>query len=150
MLDSGDYADFYQVRVKAGTPFVVETYTGGTFDPYLSLYTTDSFGVMSNDDGGTGLEARLDIANPTTDQLYYIAIHRFSGNQIRDCEGNSLTFSVPDGGDKQICSLQVNNSPGVPPSLLLTPPPPPCRMMQPAEWLTSFELPLAMSRARTV
>jgi hypothetical protein len=71
-LEASDCADFYRIRVCVDTPFLADTVVSG--DP-MSLST--SLGVMIKDDGGSGFQARLTIANPTVDMLYYVAIHRY-------------------------------------------------------------------------
>jgi hypothetical protein len=119
-LRADEFADVFQIRVKTGTPFQADTIVSG--DPMLSIYSTDSLGVMINDDGGDGVQARLLTTGEAGTSLYYIAIHRYSGAKIVDCQGVNIFTSGLSGtpGTNPVCALTSNAGGAMPYRILFT------------------------------
>lgn len=72
---AGDH-DYYQLTLTAGTAYVFDlegapTGAGTLADPILRLYDADGDLLDSDDDGGTGVNARLNF-NPVESGTYYL------------------------------------------------------------------------------
>ncbi|MGH6951567.1 MAG: PPC domain-containing protein [Vitreimonas sp.] len=103
-------ADWFAVEVIEGRPyrFVVQSADAdGLADPYLTLYDSQGAEVAANDDGGAGLNARIDFVTQTGG-TYFAAVSAYGGEgtgrymlQIMDTDvpGTLYTDETLDAGD---------------------------------------------------
>ena len=104
---AGDY-DYFEVDLIAGRSYVIEmkgstTGNGTLGDPFLYLYDGMSNFITNDDDGGTGLNSRIEI-NITETGTYYI-----EAGEVDDADTGTYTITVteaepqsvsePSGGD---------------------------------------------------
>ncbi len=66
----------------------------GLADPMLTLYTAEGTEVLSDDDGGVGLGARLSFIAPTS-STYYAAVSSFDGTGTGAYVVRAYDFEVP-------------------------------------------------------
>ncbi len=81
----GQSVDFwFTIEVPASGSFTVQTgdVTNGEDDMIMQLYTGTCANLMSDicdDDGGAGLQSRIEVRNVTPGEIYYLQVAAFSG-----------------------------------------------------------------------
>ena len=98
-IESGDDVDWFAAQLQAGTQYTVDvegqpTGRGTLSDPYLIVFDTNGIELESNDDGGQGLNSRLDFV-PRTTGRHYLAVRSY-GQATGSYTLSLSAGSVPD------------------------------------------------------
>ena len=119
-IDFAQDTDWYGITLEAGTQYTIalqgaETSAGALTDPSLSLLDSSGASIISDDDGGVGLNSSLNYT-PSTSGVYYIYTHGYAdgigsyslsvltavtavttftlASQATVTEGNSIIYTV--------------------------------------------------------
>lgn len=110
IIGSPDDADWFAVEMVEGRPYrfsVQSADADGLADPYLTLYDSQGNEVAADDDGGAGLNARIDFVTATGGS-YFAAVSAYGGSgtgryllQMMDTDvpGTLYTDETLDAGD---------------------------------------------------
>ncbi|MCI0347746.1 MAG: PPC domain-containing protein, partial [Chloroflexi bacterium] len=110
IIGAPDDSDWFAIEVVEGRPYRITAQgiegDGALADPYLVLYDPEGNQVAADDDGGEGLDARIDFATPSGG-TYFAAVSAFAGSgggryvvQVMDSDvpGTLYTDEALDGG----------------------------------------------------
>ena len=84
-LESAGDTDWFAVSLVAGETYSLAMNGIALADPFMTVYDASGQPITSNDDGGFGLNARLDFS-PTVTGTYYIEAAAFQGGQTGSYE----------------------------------------------------------------